>query len=51
MSIERFLNYIRYSSDCPMDVSPARWLGMLKWYVSMLDYEVGMELWAEQHLF
>ena len=30
MTLTRFQNYIRYSTECPSDVSKVRWLAMLK---------------------
>ena len=30
MTLSRFQNYIRYSTDCPGDVSKLRWRAMLK---------------------
>jgi len=31
MNIDRFLNYIAYSTVCPTDINPIRWAAMLTW--------------------
>ena len=31
MTLERFLIYIRFSTECPADIFPARWKAMLRW--------------------
>ena len=31
MNIDRFLNYIVYSTFCPADINPIRWAAMLTW--------------------
>lgn len=34
MTIRQFLLRIQYSTDRPVDISPARWQGMLVWYAT-----------------
>ena len=31
MNIQRFLNYISYSTVCPADIHPVRWSAMITW--------------------
>lgn len=45
MSIQRFLSYIQYSRACPDGISPARWRGMVRWYVAEMKYAVDCEIW------
>jgi hypothetical protein len=32
MTLLRFMNYVWFSTDCPFDVSPERWKGMLRFW-------------------
>lgn len=34
MTVERFLNIVCYSTECPSDIDAGRWRGMLKWYTT-----------------
>jgi hypothetical protein len=32
MSIDAFLVYVKFSTDCPSTVNSIRWAGMLRWF-------------------
>jgi len=31
MTLQRFISYIQYSTNCPTDIHPVRWTAMIKW--------------------
>jgi len=42
MTIKQFLIRIKYTYECPWNLSAGRWAGMLKWYYSRIEH---MEEW------
>lgn len=39
MTYYRANNWVQYSNDCPDDVSPVRWAGILKFFTRFINTE------------